>query len=208
MDVNTVISRGWEQTDFIRRETSVWRHCAYTCVTELDLKARKGFWNGFCAQPRPSHVSSLGSQLGAGLVGFSVDPVSAIKEWHPSSCHCTCQGRRSPMSGATLLGTHVPCAQGEGEGAHDPVCSLALWCANCHPPPVKKGREAWWRCNLGKAASGWCPSFSPWSQSLLMSFQTWSEPRVHGMRYQNIVSCYKTLASYSLFKLIKLKSCL
>lgn len=51
-----------------------------TPVTELDLKARKGFWNGFCAQPRPSHVSSLGSQLGAGLVGFSVDPVSAIKE--------------------------------------------------------------------------------------------------------------------------------
>lgn len=47
------------------------------------------------------------------------------------------------MSGATLLGTHVPCAQGEGEGAHDPVCSLALWFANCHPPPVKKGREAW-----------------------------------------------------------------
>lgn len=45
------------------------------------------------------------------------------------------------MSGATLLGTHVPCARGEGEGTHGPVCSLALQLAHCHP--VEKGREAW-----------------------------------------------------------------
>lgn len=79
------------------------------------------------------------------------------------------------MSGATLLGTHVPCAQGEGEGAHDPVCSLALWFATAIPS-CKEGSGGLGRI-LGRQSGG---PFSPRSQSLLMSFQTWSEPRVQG----------------------------
>ena len=117
------------------------------------------------------------------------------------ACHCTCRGRGSPCLGSPSGGLMTPVPEGS-EGAHSPVCSLALWFARCHPPAEEKGREAWWGCDLGKAVWGRCPSCSPQSPSLLMSFQTWSRPWVHGMRYQNSISCCKTLASYSLFKLI------